>query len=159
MRARMTPIGTDQSTPRRRLTVLVVEDDFLIALDLETTLERHGWRVLGPAPNVEEALRLLDAERPDVALLDINLGHETVTPVAVALRSLQVPFVLSSAFDPTGVAGMEVLAGAPKVGKPASERRLLSELAQATCGADPSVRSALAQPSWSGDDLPPGFRA
>ena len=41
---RMTSIGPDQSAPERRLTVLVVEDDFLIAMDLETTLERRGWR-------------------------------------------------------------------------------------------------------------------
>ena len=39
--------------------VLVVEDEFLIALDLEQLLRRHGWRVLGPAATVAAALRLL----------------------------------------------------------------------------------------------------
>jgi two-component system, response regulator PdtaR len=40
--------------------VLVVEDEFLIALDLEALLREHGWRVLGPAATVAEALRLLE---------------------------------------------------------------------------------------------------
>ena len=53
--------------------VLVVEDEFLIALDLELLLRRHGWRVLGPAATVDQALRLLRGETPDVALLDVNL--------------------------------------------------------------------------------------
>jgi CheY-like chemotaxis protein len=67
--------------------VLVVEDQFLIAMDLQHLLEQHGWRVLGPALAVEEALRLLDGETPDVALLDVNLRGATVIPVAEALRA------------------------------------------------------------------------
>lgn len=47
---------------------LVVEDEFLIAIGLELLLQRHGWRVLGPAATVAAALRLLTGERPDVAL-------------------------------------------------------------------------------------------
>ena len=127
----MTAVDSDQSTPPRGLTVLVVEDEIMIAMDLEMTLERHGWRVLGPAMSVKEALRLLETERPDVALLDVNLRGEMVTPVAAALRGLQVPFVLSSAYDPAGIDGVAVLAGAPKVAKPASERRLVAALAEA----------------------------
>jgi DNA-binding response OmpR family regulator len=139
----MTPIGPDQITPGRRLTVLVVEDDFLIAMDLETTLERRGWRVLGPAPSVKDALRILETERPDVALLDVNLGREMVTPVALALRSLHVPFVLSSACGPGALDEVEVLAAAPNVGKPASERRLVAALEQAADGADAVGASAI----------------
>ncbi len=131
----MTSIGADQSEPKHRPAVLIVEDDFLIAMDLEMTLERHGWRVLGPAPSVKDALRLLETERPDVALLDVDLGGEMVTPVAVALRRLQVPFVLSSACGPRVLGAIDVLAEAPNVGKPASERRLLAALAQAAGGA------------------------
>ena len=67
--------------------VLVVEDEFLIALDLEQLLRRHGWRVLGPAATVAVALRLLRGAMPDVALLDVNLGGELVTPVAAELRA------------------------------------------------------------------------
>ena len=39
--------------------MLVVEDELLVAMDLELLLQRHGWRVLGPATTLAEALRLL----------------------------------------------------------------------------------------------------
>ena len=110
--------------------VLVVEDEFLIAMDLELLLRRHGWRVLGPAATVAGALRLLRGGAPDVALLDVNLRGEPVTPVAEALRARGVPFVLASAHDGHGL-GVAALAGAPSVGKPTDERRLLAALRQA----------------------------
>jgi CheY-like chemotaxis protein len=90
------------SAPARPPTgplVLVVEDEFLLALELELLLGRHGYRVLGPASTVAEALRLLEGATPDAALLDVNLRGEMVTPVAEALRALAVPFVLASAYD------------------------------------------------------------
>jgi two-component system, response regulator PdtaR len=124
------PLGQGpRPRPDGRL-VLVVEDEFLIAMDLEHLLQQHGWRVLGPAATVAEALRLLQGEAPDVALLDINLRGELVTPVAEALRARGVPFVLASAYDGHGL-GVVALAGAPAVGKPTDERRLLAALRQA----------------------------
>ena len=111
--------------------VLVVEDEFLIALDLERLLRRHGWGVLGPAATVGQALRLLrGGEAPDVALLDVNLRGEPVTPVAELLATKGVPFVLASAYASRGLREA-VLAGAPNVGKPTDERRLLAALARA----------------------------
>ncbi len=118
-----------QPRPDGRL-VLVVEDEFLIAMDLELLLQEHGWRVLGPAATVAEALRLLQGETPDVALLDINLQGELVTPVAEELRARGVPFVLASAYDGHKL-GVVALAKAPSIGKPTDERRLLAALRQA----------------------------
>ena len=109
-------------------TVLVVENDFLIALDLALLLEKDGWNVLGPAATVAEALHLLDDERPAVALLDYSLKEGTVTPVAEALRARNVPFVVASAFSPQEDVGGGVFVGAPNVGKPINERRLLAVL-------------------------------
>ncbi len=122
--------GVPPPPPDGRL-VLVVEDEFLIALDLEQLLRRHGWRVLGPAATVAAALRLLrDGEAPDVAVLDVNLRGEPVTPVAEELRARGVPFVLASAYDGHEL-GVVALAKAPSVGKPTDERRLLAALARA----------------------------
>jgi CheY-like chemotaxis protein len=123
------PPGATPEPPRGPL-VLVVEDEALIAMDLERTLGRHGYRVLGPAATVADALRLLDGEAPDVALLDVNLGGEVVTPVAEVLRARGVPFVLASAYDGARLTA-EALAGPPNVGKPINVRRLLAALAQA----------------------------
>ena len=111
-------------------TVLIVEDEFLIALNLTLLLERRGWHVLGPAATVDEALRLLDDERPGVALLDVILKDGTVTLVAEALRARNVPFIVASAYRRPELVGGDVLAGAPNVGKPTEERRLLAVLEQ-----------------------------
>jgi DNA-binding NtrC family response regulator len=109
-------------------TVLIVEDEFLIAMDLQLLLERHGWRVIGPVATVRAALALLEVELPSVALLDVNLGNELVTPVAMALKASGVPFALASAYANPQQYGGEVLAGAPNAGKPTNQHRLLATL-------------------------------
>jgi DNA-binding response OmpR family regulator len=62
--------------------ILVVEDEFLIAMEVEQTLRRAGYQVVGPAPSLGTALELLRQVRPDAAVLDVNLAGERVTPVA-----------------------------------------------------------------------------
>jgi PleD family two-component response regulator len=67
---RTDPARRRPNVPQVDLAVLIVEDEPLIALDLEAMLERRGARIVGPAATVREALSLLQSERPDVALLD-----------------------------------------------------------------------------------------
>ena len=112
--------------------VLIVEDEFLIAMDLQMLLESFGWRVMGPAATVQAALQLLKEELPAVALLDVNLGRELVTPVAQALVDLGVPFAITSAYDKPEQFGGEILAGVPNIGKPVAERRLMATLEKLT---------------------------
>ena len=128
----MAPGDTAPEPPRDLPLVLVVEDEFLIATELEHTLGRHGWRVLGPATTVARALRLLDGdgELPDVALLDVTLRGGTAAPVAARLRALGVPFVLASAYDDARLTALG-LGGVPNLGKPTDDRRLLAALARA----------------------------
>ncbi|OAP35231.1 response regulator receiver protein [Sinorhizobium glycinis] len=114
-----------------RKTVLIVEDEFLIAMDLKLLLERSGWYVLGPAATVEEALELLDDELPAVALLDVTLRDGSVTRLAEALCERNVPFVVASAYSRPELIGGEILAGAPTVGKPTEERLLIAVLEKA----------------------------
>ena len=69
------------------MIVLIVEDEALVGLVLETALRLAGHRVLGPAFTADEALRLVDAERPELALVDINLqGDRDGVASARALR-------------------------------------------------------------------------
>ena len=108
-------------------SVLVVEDEPMIAMDIQMMLEQQGLRVLGPVGTVERALGLLERALPDVAVLDLNLRGRLVTPVAERLRNLGVPFIIASA-DPS-VAGSEaVFAGAQGIGKPIQEQHLLAAL-------------------------------
>jgi two-component SAPR family response regulator len=114
--------------PGDRVSVLVVEDEMMIALDVQMMLEDNGYAVLGPVGSVEGALRLLDDTRPDAAVLDGNLRGQPVEPVARRLQSLGVPFVLSSAYDNATFADHEALAGVENVRKPVTEARLIAAL-------------------------------
>ncbi|TGS71520.1 response regulator [Mesorhizobium sp. M3A.F.Ca.ET.174.01.1.1] len=122
-------------------TALIVEDEFLIAMDLKAMVERRGWRVLGPVATVANAQRLLEEELPSVALLDIHLGNEVVTPVAEMLSSLGIPFAVASAYDRPDLAGGPVMSGVHNVGKPTSEHRLAEVLRLLTASTQASDRN------------------
>lgn len=108
--------------------ILVVEDEFFTAMEVQSILTGAGYEVLGPAANVETALALLDERTPDAAVLDVNLGGERVTPVAEALEERQIPFVLATGYSPADLANEPILSRAPQVGKPASVVSMLQEL-------------------------------
>lgn len=116
-------------------TVLIVEDEFLIALDLALVLERDGWSVLGPVGTIEAAMTVLDSETPSIALLDTNLMDGPVTIVAETLKARNVPFVVASAHTQPELFAGDVLNGALNVGKPIDERRLLAALQRSLNGA------------------------
>ncbi len=81
------------------LEILVVEDEFAIALDLESRLEQMGHHVLGIAASYEEALELAAQERPQLILMDINLrGTRTGIDAAKAIYAqYQIPIIFLSA--------------------------------------------------------------
>ncbi|OWW05066.1 hypothetical protein ATY81_03655 [Rhizobium sp. R72] len=114
----------DGGTERR--IVLVVEDEYILAVELERALIDVGFEVLGPASSVDHALDLLSEQRPDAAVLDVTLGRETVTPVALLLKSLEVPFVLATALDASELARHAVFADVPNLGKPTDMTQLVN---------------------------------
>lgn len=116
------------------LSVLVVEDEFLIAMEIEEMLSRHGCRVLGPVASVSAALTLLETEAPEAALLDVNLRGERVTPLARALRQRGVPFLLASAYDGKELERTPEFREVENIGKPLQEHRLIRALARAAEG-------------------------
>ena len=79
--------------------VLVVEDDYLVAMDIARSLERAGAEVIGPAPAVEAALDAVERTALDGAILDMNLGGEMAFPVADALMARGVPFIFATGYD------------------------------------------------------------
>jgi two-component SAPR family response regulator len=78
--------------------VLVVEDDGLLALALKETLTAVGYDVVGPAPTTKKALKLIETETIDAAILDVNLGSERIDSVAQALADSEIPFVFSTGY-------------------------------------------------------------
>ena len=81
------------------LSVLVVEDDYLLAKEVASILREHGAVVLGPVPDVARGRALLSESRPDCALLDINLKGQFVYELAEELIKLGVPPIFTTGYD------------------------------------------------------------
>jgi DNA-binding response OmpR family regulator len=81
------------------IRVLVVEDDFVIALGISRQLAEAGFEVVGPARSVANALRLVAKSGCDVAVLNVNLGSETSEPIARKLQASGKPFVVLSGYS------------------------------------------------------------
>ncbi|AWN40247.1 response regulator [Methylobacterium durans] len=80
--------------------VLLVEDDYFIAFDMQRHFESSGAHVVGPVPSVRAALDLIAATPDlDAAVLDINLRGEMAFPVADALSERGVPFLFATGYD------------------------------------------------------------
>ncbi|OHV78028.1 response regulator [Ensifer sp. LCM 4579] len=97
------------------LHILVVEDEFLIAMELEDAIAQMGATVTTVGGRTE-ALDALANERPDGAILDVQLGEEMSYDVAEQLIVLDVPFVLATGFDATILPPH--LRGRPRLSKP-----------------------------------------
>jgi len=108
--------------------ILVVEDEFLIALDIAGALEQAGLAVIGPVSTVGDALEAIAREEVHGALLDAHLAGEPVGRVADALKARNIPFAFVSGY------GREQLPpahrDAPLVKKPFTGTDLLAAVAQ-----------------------------
>jgi CheY-like chemotaxis protein len=107
--------------------VLVVDDEFLVALAAADALESVGCEVVGPATQLVAALELAHSQSLDAAVLDINIAGETIWPVASESQDRGVPFLFHSAFIPV-LKFPARFADAPRLDKPLVQRRLLDHL-------------------------------
>jgi len=81
-------------------TLLIVEDEPLLAMQLSEALKDYGWDILGIAGSIEDANRILaDRSRPDAAILDVDLGGSPVFPLARSLRRSGIPFVFCTGYE------------------------------------------------------------
>lgn len=79
-------------------TIVILEDEYLIALDAEAILEDLGAEVR-IATNLQEAEKLAEADKVDLALLDVNINGEFSFPVAQRFHERQVPIVFASGYE------------------------------------------------------------
>ena len=85
------------------LRILIVEDAFLIGMDLKMSLEQMGYRVLGPVPSATRAMALLKRDSCDGAILDVSLGRETSESVADYLVAEGVPFFFLTGYSSSNI--------------------------------------------------------
>jgi DNA-binding NtrC family response regulator len=105
------------------LRVLIVEDEVMIASFLEDALTDFGCEVIGPALNLEDALRLAREAVIDGAGLDINIAGEKVYPVADVLAERGLPFVYMTGYGRAGLRASD--RGRPVLQKPYNLDRLV----------------------------------
>ncbi len=110
--------------------VLIVEDEVIVAFNMECEVEDAGGVVAGPAYSVGEARLLVDGA--DVAILDININGEQIWAIADILRARSIPFVFASANcqDPNAIPAK--YADVPCFDKPVSMTRLIATLSDLT---------------------------
>jgi CheY-like chemotaxis protein len=108
-------MGSDQR-------ILVVEDEFLIAIHVADIVADLGFAVVGPVGTVDQALALARTERLDGAVLDVNLSGQLVFPLAQLLVVRSVPFILTSGYDANGLPAE--WRKTPHLRKPVEEREL-----------------------------------
>ena len=112
---------------RKPMSVLVVEDESLIAMNLEMILEDLGHSVIGPVLTLRDLEKLLDSDfRADAAILDVNIAGEHIFPYARRLADLGVPLLFASGYGASGIS--DDLAHYPVVPKPYTELEIAGML-------------------------------
>jgi len=104
--------------------VLIVEDEYLVAVLIEKILESAGCIVIGPIPRLSEALDAARHDNCDAAVLDVNLAGQRIDPVADALSERNVPFMFVTGYGANALPGE--YAERPLIHKPFRMADLLS---------------------------------
>jgi CheY-like chemotaxis protein len=80
------------------IRVLLVEDQMIVAMQIEDMLRAAGCEVVGPVDTVHAAITLAREKALDLAILDINLDGEKVYPAAEELQARGIPFIFATGY-------------------------------------------------------------
>jgi len=133
------PLPPDESgdplprSPAAGLSVLLVEDQTIIALDTESMLLELGAAHVHAVTTADAALTWLRDAAVDVAVLDIALGHEMSYPVGDMLLARDTPFVFTTGYGDTSVMPAQ-FSKVPVVHKPYTANELASALTHCLSG-------------------------
>ena len=83
--------------------VLVVEDEMTVAMLIEDMVSELAYDVAAVVPRLEDAMRLLDSDSFDLAMLDVHLNGKLVFPFAKELEEREIPFLFATAYGPRGI--------------------------------------------------------
>lgn len=126
----------------RSWRILVVEDEALVALDIEEALTMAGHVVVGAASTMDQAIALADVAEFDVAVLDADLDGVMCTAVATRLVERGRPFVVATGHG-AALPYAHLLNDAPRVTKPFTTIELLNAVDSAASGGPPSPSAML----------------
>jgi DNA-binding LytR/AlgR family response regulator len=82
------------------LKILLVEDELIIAEDMTNMLERIGYEIVGVAIDYDEAIEILETEKPDLILLDVNLGgkKDGIHLAEEINKRFNIPFIFTTSY-------------------------------------------------------------
>ena len=88
-----------RARPLEGLCILVVEDDYFIAIELCSALRAAGADVIGPTRDLQTGLAAIRSEHIDCGVLDINLRGQMAFPIATELRARGIPTIFATGYD------------------------------------------------------------
>jgi CheY-like chemotaxis protein len=112
-------------------SILVVEDEAIIAMMVEEMLIDLGASVVGPAQSIPVARKLIETATIDAAVLDVNIRSDRIDPIAELLRARRIPFVFATGY---GAAASSANRGELVLEKPYTSDRLAGALMHALGG-------------------------
>src|SRR6476620_10591258 len=110
----------------RGKSILIVEDEFLLALQVEELLQSRGATIVGPYRRLEDALEAAERQNFDFALLDINLSGTMVYPLADQLLARGIPFLFLTGYSQANLP--EQFHGVTRLNKPWDPESLIAAL-------------------------------
>jgi CheY-like chemotaxis protein len=128
--------------------LLLIEDEAIVLLDLEETVTRFGYAVVGSASNLQQGLHLAQTLDFDAALLDLDLSGQRSTPIADVLASRDIPFIFVTGYDDASIPRVHL--HRPRLAKPYdghSLATLLSEMRRQVDGPTESAPATAADQS------------
>ncbi|HWK46966.1 MAG TPA: response regulator [Stellaceae bacterium] len=116
------------SDPAKKLCILVVEDEGMVAMLIEDMLTHMGHEVGAVVSRMEEALQIAKTGSFDLAIIDVNLDGQPSYPVAELLTARGIPFVFATGYGRQGVDPK--FAQVPTLAKPFVSKDLAKLLSQ-----------------------------
>jgi DNA-binding NtrC family response regulator len=123
-----------QTLPLSGVRILLVEDEYYIADDLQRTLTAAGAEIVGPFPTLARASDAVDAEAFDCAVIDLNLQGESAVSIADRLTGLGKSFAIATGYGSSALP--ERLRQVPRIEKPFDPRALLQLVSELDCARD-----------------------
>lgn len=108
--------------------VLIVEDEPIVAFEIENVLQEAGFEIVGCMGSLNKALAALKNTDCDIAVLDANLRGDSAAPLAAALRERGTPFLFVSGYECTYLP--QAFLDVPLLPKPFEPRELITTVAQ-----------------------------
>jgi DNA-binding NtrC family response regulator len=151
-------MANDMTRPLDGISVLIIEDEFLIGMMLVSEIERAGATSVGPVTSVADALKKIESGVADVAIVDSKLADGSAADLADALEHQGMPYVVVSGYEEANLP--KGLKDAPFVQKPISLPLLIETIQRITrrpamprsSGPGLALESDYAVPQAGGED-------